>query len=701
MRRLLLVFVSLWVGASLQASPIPYTGKISLNGINFEGQANFQFTIYTEDGKAVWRNGKDAQSTISVPVKQGRYSVLLGGQGMGPISPELFLNHKNLFLSVYVNLNDGKGLRHLPPDQPINSVPHALSADLAERAKVAEEAKIANQVVDGSITRKKLSRSILTDLNRTVTKSMLGRDVLADLNRTVSSEMLSRSLQQKIDAPVSASRLDPAFKAYLSPLLEPKATGSVSDFDRLEGKSVTLSAPTASGHNLRYQWKKNGNSIPGATSKDLIITDLNATTDSGNYKVVVSNDFGSFSQSLVLNVFSPTAVQMVVGDHHALYLDAMGFPYGVGRNEFGELGLVSTATSIPTRIINEQVAGIATSIQNSLILKKDGSLWGIGGLNAAGFGFPKTPVKITDGPVKNFAAGAGTVYVVRPDGSLWSAGSNSNGRLGDGTTVHRSSLVKVIDSGVKKVFSKGKYAAVIKEDGSLWTFGINNFGQLGNGTQVDSPTPVQIETSGVVDVSPYWDTTLYVKSDGSLWGMGRNHHNMLKKAGSMDYFSPVKIVESGVTKAALGYWFLIYLKDDGSVWGRGNNNHGQLGQLGGSSYFDPVQIVSSGAIDVAAGTDYSMILMEDGKILTFGRNEYGQLGTGEQILYQTPQKLPYLKVKDVATNTNGSYFVDLNGSLWSVGYENFGDLGNGSAGHSPVPVKVVDGNVSSVSFLAI
>ena len=92
----------------------------------------------------------------------------------------------------------------------------------------------------------------------------------------------------------------------------------------------------------------------------------------------------------------------------------------------------------------------------------------------------KNPVKITDGPVKDFAAGASSIYVVRPDGSLWTAGYNSDGRLGDGTTVHRSSLVKVIDSGVKKVFSKGKYAAVIKEDGSLWTFGINTMGQLGN-----------------------------------------------------------------------------------------------------------------------------------------------------------------------------------------------------------------------------
>ena len=43
---------------------------------------------------------------------------------------------------------------------------------------------------------------------------------------------------------------------------------------------------------------------------------------------------------------------------------------------------------------------------------------GLGVYQPLGLVFPKTPVKITDGPVKDFAAGEGTMYVVRPDGSL-------------------------------------------------------------------------------------------------------------------------------------------------------------------------------------------------------------------------------------------------------------------------------------------
>ena len=64
----------------------------------------------------------------------------------------------------------------------------------------------------------------------------------------------------------------------------------------------------------------------------------------------------------------------------------------------------------------------------------------MGTLNDLGLGSPKIPVKITDGPIKNFAAGESAVYVVRPDGSSGLRVSNSDGRLGDGTTKKRSTL---------------------------------------------------------------------------------------------------------------------------------------------------------------------------------------------------------------------------------------------------------------------
>ena len=446
-------------------------------------------------------------------MQNGRYVVLLGGQGMVGLPSHLFVQYSELWVRVRVDFRDGQGPRLLQPDQRVRSVPHALSANLAKRA--------------------------------------LSADSVAELG-------------------VSASSLDPAMKAYLAPLLKPVATGSVANLDRLEGSAVTLSAPSATGQNLNYQWKKDGNFLPGATAQDLVFSQLQPT-DGGSYEVVVSNDFGELSQQLSLGVYSSGSVQIAASDNHVLYIDAMGFLYGIGSNANGEIGSASVAAFTPIKILDEQVSDIAVGVNNSLFLKKDGTLWGLGNL-----GFKKTnvPVKVADGPIKSFAAGESCVYLVKGDGSLWSVGNNGQGRLGDGTTRNRSELVKIFDSGVAKVASRQRHATVIKTDGSLWAFGQNHRGQLGNGTKLNSLLPIQVESSGVVQVSTS-ENTIFVKDDGTLWGMGRSHFGMFPSNG--DQPTPLKIADEGIRKASLGYLHLLYLKEDGSVWGRGTNSSGQLG----------------------------------------------------------------------------------------------------------------------------
>ena len=47
---------------------------------------------------------------------------------MTSLAPQLFLNHDKLYLKVEVDTGDGKGLRHLAPDQLITATPRALVA---------------------------------------------------------------------------------------------------------------------------------------------------------------------------------------------------------------------------------------------------------------------------------------------------------------------------------------------------------------------------------------------------------------------------------------------------------------------------------------------------------------------------------------------------------------------------------------------
>ena len=78
-------------------SPVPYSGKVAIDGINFNGNAQFTFALHDGNGTTHWYNGADANQSIQVFVRNGRYSVLLGGQGMNILPPELFLTHDKLY----------------------------------------------------------------------------------------------------------------------------------------------------------------------------------------------------------------------------------------------------------------------------------------------------------------------------------------------------------------------------------------------------------------------------------------------------------------------------------------------------------------------------------------------------------------------------------------------------------------------------
>ena len=68
-------------------------------------------------------------------------------------------------------------------------------------------------------------------------------------------------------------------------------TGNPSDVSGCAGKEVVLSV-VATGANLTYQWKKNGNNITGATRTTYTISSMNQT-DAGTYTCTVSGTCGS------------------------------------------------------------------------------------------------------------------------------------------------------------------------------------------------------------------------------------------------------------------------------------------------------------------------------------------------------------------------------------------------------------------------
>jgi len=317
---LTLIFSSgLWAGP-----PIAYSGKISIYNSNYNGYAKLTFCIYDSNKTVVWRNGANENDSIRVHVVHGRYTVLLGGQGMNLLPSELFLRHSELYLKVEFENEDGFGRRHLKPDHRITASPYSLSADYA---------RIASSVVPNSITRGMLSSDVRNDLNRTVnqsdsnltiTRSMLSGNLRNDLNRTIMRSMLSINLQNDLNRTISRSMLAPQVQADLNRTIEannlssnikrhlmPSITSHPQDTTINSDANGSLTVG-ASGKFLTYQWKKNGSILAVETNATLSISDANATTHEGNYTVVVTNDFGSQESSQAQVSIADPPVEILV-----------------------------------------------------------------------------------------------------------------------------------------------------------------------------------------------------------------------------------------------------------------------------------------------------------------------------------------------------------------------------------------------------
>ena len=231
------------------ASPVPYSGKVAISGVNYDGEANFTFSLHDGNGTTAWQNGQTPNSTIQVRVHNGRYTALLGGQGMNALPPQLFLDYEELYLKVRFDNGDGNGLRHLTPDQLITATPRALVAEVAKNALTADTAQsaqvaqTANSVKAGAIS-----------------KQMLGQDVLSDLNRTVTATQMAQNT-------ITTAQLNEQILKYLKPeiTLSPQAPGLI-----FNGQTITLHS-RAEGKYLTYQWQRNGQPIAGATGKSFSI----------------------------------------------------------------------------------------------------------------------------------------------------------------------------------------------------------------------------------------------------------------------------------------------------------------------------------------------------------------------------------------------------------------------------------------------
>ena len=135
--------------------------------------------------------------------------------------------------------------------------------------------------------------------------------------------------------------------------------------------------------------------------------------------------------------------------------------------------------------------------------------------------------------------------MVKRDGSMWITG-------GDGVNSSPfPTFAQVNIDSVVDVSAGALHSLFLRSDGSLWGMGSNDYGQLGQGNtnSVTMAAPVQIDTQ-VVTMTAGDGQSFYVKTDGSVWAMGYNYSGALGYPGSEHQLSPVELYEGPVSAPA-------------------------------------------------------------------------------------------------------------------------------------------------------
>jgi len=367
-------------------------------------------------------------------------------------------------------------------------------------------------------------------------------------------------------------------------------------------------------------------------------------------KVLLFLRLGSTSANIVAGPGSQTAV--ILKDSSVKIF---------GQSNYCQLGLGdSTNRNSPTAIswLETNVAHFACGTTFSVVVKKDGSAYGIGSNWAGQLGYPASNGKFCSGATITAAgndaakatAGSSHTLILLKDGSAKAMGNNAQGQLGIGSTTNTHVLTTISSLGTNvEQLAAGDFSSVaLLKDGSIKSFGYNAKGQLGLGdtTQRNSPTAVTSLGTKGAQIACGESFTLALLKDGSVQGWGDNAHGQLGLGDTVPRNTPTEITSLGtdVVQIAAAGTHALALLIDGSVKGWGSNSFGELG-LGDTAHRSaPVAITALGTnvAQIAAGLGYSCVALKDGSAKCFGKNNYGQLGLGDYTNRNTPTAVTML-----------------------------------------------------------
>lgn len=328
--------------------------------------------------------------------------------------------------------------------------------------------------------------------------------------------------------------------------------------------------------------------------------------------------------------------------------------YSFGKNDHGQLGLDDiTNRSSPVQIGSDKWIFLSAGESVNHAIKDNNTLWGWGRNNTSVIGDNSnvnrsSPVQI--GALTDWAAvstGRDHAFALRQDNTLWGWGQGSRGQLGRGSNLTNVSSPVQVGSGIGSGnwttnISAGFYCTLaIQSNNTIFSWGENTNGVLGQGDVVNRSTPSQIGSLtdwAIVETTP--DSSrhvLAIKTNNTLWAWGQNTNGRLGDGTVVNKSSPVQIgAGTDWAYVAAGSTFSVAIKTNGTLWSWGGNGNGNLGSGTTISISSPVQVGALTNWSKVSSARASLAIKTDKTLWAWGPNGDGQLGLGSVVYVSSP-----------------------------------------------------------------
>ena len=279
-----------------------------------------------------------------------------------------------------------------------------------------------------------------------------------------------------------------------------------------------------------------------------------STTD-GEYYGVGRNEYGQIGLGHKdEKVSKPTAITFFADNHitiktiytspfshNVFWLTDNNQLYANGRNHWGQCGIDTNEEPITTpRLIQVNITGISDisiGYDTSYILDVDGCV------RAAGeYGSTEKFEKIdTKTKFKSISSGGYHLLLISTTGAVYGYGHNKYGQLGVGDDKDRTDGPVQIEyfkeKEVTQISAGDGYSLVMDSNDVVYAFGRNDKGQLGIGNTTNQSLPVLIKLSQqqkITSICAGYFHSMISNTSGQSWIFGENENNICSLVGDKD-----------------------------------------------------------------------------------------------------------------------------------------------------------------------